>query len=56
MMSTSNEYQLQLVFQIFEKDFQLSIREAIQLYNISRTILTYRINGRSIYTDIITNL
>ncbi len=55
-MSTFNEYQLQLVLQAFEKDPQLSICKAIRLYNILRTILTYYINGCSIYADIIANL
>ncbi len=55
MMSTSNEYQVQLVLQTFEKDLQLNIRKAVQLYNIPRTTLTHRINGRSIRTDIIAN-
>jgi len=56
MTSTSNEYQLQLVLQTFEKDPQLNIRKAIRLYNILRIILSIRINGVSIYINIITNL
>ncbi len=56
MASTSNESQLQLVLQTFEKDPQLSINKAIQLYNILHTILSTRIKGRSIYIDIIANL
>ncbi|SRR6266566_5598218 len=55
MMSTSNEYQLQLALQTFEKDFQLNIYKAIRLYNIFRTTLTHYINGRSTYIDIIAN-
>ncbi len=54
-MSTSNEYQLQLVFQTFEKDFQLNIHKVARLYNIFHTILTHYINGRSIYADTIAN-
>jgi len=56
MTSTSNECQLQLVLQTFEKDPHLNIHEVVRLFNILRTILTYRINNRSIYTDIIPNL
>ena len=55
MASTFNENQLQLVFQTFEKDFQLSINEAVQFYNIPRTTLSIRIKDRSIYTDAIAN-
>ena len=55
-MSTSNEYQLQLTLQTFEKDLQLNIRKAVQLYNIPRITLTHYINGRSIYANIIINL
>ncbi len=56
MMSTSNEYQLQFVFQIFEKDFQLSICKVVRLYNILHITLTHCINGRSVCIDIIVNL
>ncbi len=55
MLSTSNKYQLQLVLQTFEKDLQLSIHKAVRLYNILRITLTYYINDRSIYADIIIN-
>ncbi len=55
MASTSNENQLQLVFQTFERDLQLSINEAARFYNIPRTTLSARIKGRSIYVDVITN-
>ncbi len=56
MASTFNESQLQFVLQAFEKDPQLSINEAVQLYNILHTTLSVRIKGRFIYTDIIINL
>jgi len=56
MTSTSNKCQLQLVLQTFEKNPQLNIRKAIRLYNILRTILSNRINNRSIHIDIIANL
>ncbi len=46
---------MQFICQAFEKDPQLSIREVVQLYNILRTILSNRINGRPIYTDAIAN-
>src|SRR6266699_7186359 len=55
MVSTSNEYQLQLVFQTFEKDLQLSVRKVAQLYNIFHSILSTRINGISTRTIIIVN-
>src|SRR6266699_1944151 len=55
MTSTFNKSQLQLILQTFEKDLQLSINEAIRLYNILRTILSIRIKGRSIYVNAITN-
>src|SRR6266566_5024575 len=47
MASTSNECQLQLALQAFEKDPQLSVREAARLYNIPHSILSTRINGVS---------
>ncbi len=56
MMSISNKYQLQLAFQIFEKDPQLNICKVAQFYNILRITLTHYINGRFIYIDTITNL
>ena len=56
MISTSNESQLQFVFQTFEKDFQLNINKITQLYNILYTILSVQIKGRSIRIDIIINL
>src|SRR6266566_9532978 len=55
MASTSNESQLQLVLQTFEKDLQLSINEVIRLYNIPHTTLSARIKGRSAYTDTMAN-
>ncbi len=55
MALTSNEHQLQLTLQAFERDPQLSIRNTTQLYNIPRTTLSDRINGRSTYTDTIIN-
>ena len=55
MASTSNEYQLQLVLQTFEKDPQLNIREAVRLYNILHSTLSIRINGVSAYTTTIAN-
>ena|SRR6266699_2801067 len=56
MTSTSNEYQLQLVFQTFEKDPQLNVRETTRLYNIPHSTLSTRINNISAHTTIITNL
>src|SRR6266699_1695272 len=56
MTSTSNEHQLQLVFQVFEQDSQLNINKAIRLYNIPLTTLSDRINRHSVYADIISNL
>ena len=55
MASISNEYQLQLAFQTFEKDLQLNIRKATRLYNIPHSTLSIRINGISIYITTITN-
>ncbi len=56
MASVSNESQLQLTLQTFQRDLQLSIYEVIRLYNILYTILSTWINGCSIYIDIIANL
>ena len=56
MVSTSNESQLQLVLQTFERDPQLNIRKATRFYNILCIILSIRFNGVSIYTDTIPNL
>ena len=56
MALISNEHQLQLVYQTFEKDPQLNIHKAARLYNILRTTLSNRINSRSIYIDTIANL
>ncbi|SRR6266566_416840 len=56
MTSTFNEHQLQLALQTLERDPQLGIREIVRLYKILHSILSYRINSRSIYTDIIFNL
>src|SRR6266566_1049697 len=47
MVSTSNEYQLQLILQIFEKDPQLNIHKATRFYNILHSTLSIRINGVS---------
>ncbi len=55
MISTSNEYQLQLVLQTFEKDLQLNVHKAIRLYNILHSTLFIRINNISTYTIIIIN-
>ena len=55
MVSSSNDSQLQLALQTFEKDLQLSIRKLARFYNIFCTILSIRINDRSTYIDIITN-
>src|SRR6266699_6083239 len=55
MTSASNESQLQYTLQTFERDPQLSIRKVVRLYNIPRTTLSVRINGRSICEDIIAN-
>ena len=46
---------MQLTLQAFEKDPQLSINEAMQLYNILYTTLSIRIKGRFIYIDAIAN-
>ncbi len=56
MVSPSNDNQLQLVFQAFERDPQLSICKLVQFYNILRTTLSARINGRSTHTNTIANL
>src|SRR6266699_3574115 len=56
MASTFNEHQLQLAFQSFERNPQLDIYKTIQLYKILHSILSHRINSRSIYIDIIFNL
>src|SRR6266699_6176649 len=56
MASTSNEYQLQLVLQAFEKDLQLNVRKVVRLYNILHSILSIRINNVSIYAITIANL
>src|SRR6266566_2532545 len=56
MISTSNECQLQLAFQAFERDLQLGICKVIRLYNVPHLILSHRINSRSIYIYIIANL
>ena len=53
--SISNEYQLQLAFQTFEKDPQLNVRKATQLYNILHSTLSTQINNISTYTTTITN-
>ena len=55
MVSTSNECQLQLVLQTFEKDPQLSIRKATQLYNILYSTLSTRINNVFTHTTTIAN-
>src|SRR6266566_954991 len=55
MASTSNESQLQYALQTFERDPQLSIRKVARLYNIPRTTLSTRINGRSTHEDTIAN-
>ena len=55
MASTSNKHQLQLACQTFEKDLQLSICKAARLYNIPRTTLSNRINGRPTRIDTIAN-
>ncbi len=55
MILISNENQLQLALQTFEKDPQLNINKIARLYNILRTILSTRIKGRSICADAIAN-
>src|SRR6266566_8972718 len=55
MASTSNEYQLQLAFQTFEKDPQLNVHKTIQLYNIFHSTLSIRINNISTHATTITN-
>ncbi len=55
MVLPSNDSQLQLVFQTFEKDPQLNIYKFARFYNILRTILSTWINGRSIRVDTIAN-
>ena len=56
MASISNKYQLQFVLQAFEKDLQLNVRKAIQLYNILYSTLFIQINNVSTYTTTIANL
>ncbi len=56
MASTSNEHQLQLAFQAFERDPQLGICKIVRLYKILHSTVSHQINNRSIYTDIIPNL
>ena len=55
MASTSNECQLQLTLQTFEKDPQLSVRKAVWLYNILHSTLSTRINDVSTRTTTIAN-
>jgi len=55
IISTSNKSKLQLAFQTFEKDPQLSINKVARLYNIPHTTLSTRIKGRSIHTNVIAN-
>src|SRR6266566_7265055 len=55
MASTSNEYQLQLALQTFEKDPQLNVRKAVRLYNILHSTLSIRINSISTHAITITN-
>src|SRR6266566_3972109 len=45
MASTSNECQLQLALQAFEKDLQFNVRKTVRLYNILHSTLSIRING-----------
>src|SRR6266566_7150649 len=56
MVSTSNECQLQLAFQAFEKDLQLNICKAMRLYNVPRITLSIQINNVFIRVSIIVNL
>ncbi len=56
MASISNEYQLQLILQTFEKDSQLSIYKVTRLYNIFYIILSIRINNVFIYINTMVNL
>ncbi|SRR6266699_3439652 len=55
MASTSNECQLQLVLQTFEKNPQFNICKTIRFYNIFHSILSIRINDVSIYVITIAN-
>src|SRR6266699_6421646 len=55
MVSTSNECQLQLTLQTFEKDPQLNVRKVIRLYNILYSTLSIRINGVFVRATIIAN-
>src|SRR6266566_8421575 len=55
MTSTSNECQLQLAFQTFEKDPQFSVRKVVRLYNILHSTLSTRINGVSTRATIMAN-
>ncbi len=47
---------MQLAFQAFEKDSQLSIRKAARFYNILHSTLSTRINGVSIRVITMANL
>ncbi len=47
---------MQFVLQAFEKDLQLNVRKAIQLYNILYSTLFIQINNVSTYTTTIANL
>jgi len=53
---TSNEYQLQFVLQVFERDFQFDICKAARFYNVLCIILSIWINGVSMCANIIVNL
>ncbi len=55
MVSPSNDNQLQLVLQAFERDPQFNIYKFARFYNIPCTTLSIWINGRSIRTNIIAN-
>ena len=51
MPYTSNESNIFLAIQALENDPKLSVRKAAALYNVSRTTLTCRRNGRCPRTD-----
>ena len=46
MVSTLNESQIILALQALRNNRNLSIRKAAEMYNVPRTTLTYRANGR----------
>jgi hypothetical protein len=54
-MNPSKENRILLAIQAFQKDPNLTIRAAAQIYNVSQTTLQDRINGTSSRRDILAN-